>query len=250
MQKFAFLTDMHWGYEEGKKPLHNLRAINAVIEFLGDFKPDVIILGGDMLDCGSMSHWNERSKRNIEGLRLLHDAEELDREVIQPLNDICPNLTYILGNHEQWLDQFEDQHPGLDGMLRIPRLLPNFHGKLVPQGGSVALGKLYFIHGDQLRGGEHVAKKAVETYGRNMRLGHFHTAQMYTKMTPIDVDDVKTGIAVPSLSVKGPAYGKGAPNRWSNGFLWGYVQKDGRFTDYLSILVNNRFTAMGKEYKG
>ena len=42
MQKFAFLTDLHYGFERRnghKVPLHDQRAIDAALSFLGDFKP-------------------------------------------------------------------------------------------------------------------------------------------------------------------------------------------------------------------
>jgi hypothetical protein len=46
-------------------------------------------------------------------------------------------------------------------------------------------------------------------------------------------------------------YGGGAPNRWVQGFLWGYLDpKDGSFNDYVSVIVNGEFTALGKTYKG
>ena len=60
VEKFVFLTDIHWGYERDgsrhKVPLHDERAVSIAMQFIADFKPDHVILGGDILDCGSVSH--------------------------------------------------------------------------------------------------------------------------------------------------------------------------------------------------
>jgi hypothetical protein len=55
---------------------------------------------------------------------------------------------------------------------------------------------------------------------------------------------------VPCLSTRRPGYGKGQPNKWIQGFLWGYVNSDGTFNDYVSIIVRDRFIANGTTYKG
>lgn len=250
MTKFVFLTDLHWGYGVGRKPIHNLKALNAVENFVEDFQPDTVILGGDMLDCSMLSHWNKESRRDVEGLRILNDARELDKHIVR-LKASTKELIYIVGNHEAWLDQLEDKYPGLDGLLNVKHLMPSLQDcKVIEQGGSHRIGKVWFIHGDQFSGGEHVAKKAVEAYGRNIRFGHFHTAQVHTKFSALDAADIKTGICVPGLCKRNPSYGKGSPNRWTNGFLWGYVYPNGHFNDYLTLIVDGKFMAEGKEYKG
>ena len=53
MEKFVALFDMHWGYERDgsrhKVPLHDQKAISVAMQFIEDFKPDHVILGGDTL---------------------------------------------------------------------------------------------------------------------------------------------------------------------------------------------------------
>lgn len=73
---------------------------------------------------------------------------------------------------------------------------------------------------------------------------------MATKTTPIDANG-HTGIAVPCLSKKGHAYGKGSPNKWMQGFLWGYVGgPEGIFNDYVTVIVNGKAIINGKLYRG
>lgn len=255
MTKFLYAVDTHYGYERvngHKKPLHDIKAINAMLSFAADFKPDEIILGGDILDCGAISHHNHGKPGATEGLKLLADAQDCRAAIIEPLEALKPkNLTYIIGNHEAWLAQLVEQLPSLEGIVDLEALLKLKRWRVVPQGGQYDLGKLTFLHGDTISGGEHVAKAAVINYERSVRFGHYHTYQTFTKNSPSEYKDGKTGIAVPCLCHKTPKYGKGKPNRWVQGFNFGYVSEGGHYSDYVVVITDGKFTAPnGKVYKG
>lgn len=254
MEKFIAFFDAHMGYERRgghKVPLHDPKAIAVALQFAQDFKPNHVILGGDILDCGPVSHHNKGKAGQVEGLRLLADAQECRTTILNPLESLkTTSLTYIVGNHEDWLQDVVDEQPALEGIVDVGALLKLDRWKIVPQGDAHKLGKLTFIHGDQIRSGEHVAKAAVTAYERNVRFGHHHTFQTHTKTSAIDANG-HTGIAVPCLCKKGPRYGEGAPNRWMQGFLWGYVGgPDGVFNDYVSVVVNGKACINGKLYRG
>lgn len=255
-KRFLAFFDLHYGRERRHRKLlelHDPRALNAMLAFAGDFRPDTIILGGDILDCGAVSHWAQGKPRKTEGLRLRADMEAARREVIGPLQATgAKHLVYHIGNHEAWIDQLIDQHPGIEGLLELTDglglKLPQW--RVREQGEISRIGKLHFLHGDQIKSSLHPAKWAVEAYERNVRFGHFHRAQLHSKHSALDAKDVRTGMAVPGLCRRDVMYGRGAPNQWSKGFLWGYVFDDGSFNDYLTLVVNNRFAANGKVYKG
>jgi hypothetical protein len=256
MDKFVFLTDAHWGYERDssrhKVPLHDAKAISIAMQFIRDFKPDHVILGGDMLDCGSISHHRRGSAGQLESLRLLAEARECREAIITPLEQLVKGrLVYHIGNHEDWLDDIVDEWPTLEGIVDIRSLLKlGDRWEVIDQGKASRLGKLTFIHGDTVKGGQNMALAAVTNYERNVRFGHFHTLQYATKTTPIDANG-HTGIAVPCLSKKGHAYGKGAPNKWMQGFLWGYTGgPDGIFNDYVTVIVSGKAIINGKVYRG
>lgn len=254
MERFLALYDLHYGYERRnghRVALHDSRALKAVLQFAATFKPHHVILGGDILDCAAISHHNAGKPGRVEGFRLLADAAECAKAIIEPLEALKPKTsTFIIGNHEDWLSDFTDGHPALEGSLDIHTLLHLRRWKVVPSGGYHNLGKLTFIHGDQISGGEHVAKAAVTSWERNIRFGHHHTYQTYTKTSPISYKNGKTGIAVPCLCTKSPKYGEGRANRWVQGFLYGYVHADGTYNDYVCPIVNSRFVAEGKVYQG
>lgn len=254
MTRFLACWDLHRGYERRsghKTPLHDPRAWASVMKFAQDFKPHTTILGGDVLDCGPISHHNERKPRRTEGFRLQLDAEEAVAEVIKPLEDLTSgNCLFITGNHEDWIEDLLDKDPALEGLVDLEELLELQAWSVVPQGGYHKLGKLYFIHGDQIGGGVNAAKNAVEAYMQNVRLGHFHTYQVATKTSAVDAKLGKTGIVVPCLCSKDPKYNEGRPNRWVQGFLFGYVADDGTFTDYVVPIINGQFVVDGKTYRG
>lgn len=256
MERFVALFDSHWGFERNasrhKVALHDEKAISVAMQFIQDFKPDHVVLGGDILDCGAISHHRQGKSGQLEGLRLLADAKDCRETIIEPIEKLKPkSLTYIIGNHEDWLNDVVDEMPALEGIVDIKALLRlNSKWKMIPQGEAHKLGKLTFIHGDQLKGGEHVAKYAVVAYERNVRFGHHHTFQVFAKTSAVDVNG-HTGVSVPCLCRKNPRYGEGAPNRWMQGFLWGYIGgPDGIFNDFVSVIVSGKALVNGKLYKG
>lgn len=252
LKKFAFLTDLHYGYQRHnghKSPLHDERAFAVTMKFLTDLKPDVLILGGDFLDCGAIAHHSKGKPGRTEGLRLRSDADECAEKIIKPLAALNAQTRYHLGNHERFLQDLSDEAPGLEGMLDVRNLLrlPDTWD-VIPVGKHSTLGKLVFCHGDQLSGGEHVAKAAVTAWEKSIRFGHLHTYQVYTKTSPIHEKLGRTGIAVPCLCGKDVAYGKGRANRWVQGFCHGVAYDDGSYADTVSIITNGRLWANGKVY--
>jgi len=254
MQKFIALYDIHWGFERRdrkKVPIHAPKALAAVAKFAQDFKPDHLLWGGDILDCGAISHHNRKKRLAVEDLRLAEDAAGL-RDYMSAIRSTQPKGSseyYLLGNHEDWLRDVVEEYPALAGILDIRPLLrlPPSVG-VADVGGSISLGKLVFLHGDQLKGGDYAAKRAVEVYARNIRFGHFHQYQVASRCSPLDAGDVHTAVSVPCLCRRDMAYGGGAPNRWSQGFLWGYIGAAG-FSDYVSIITKRGFVALDREYK-
>lgn len=256
MEKFVALFDAHVGYERDgsrhKVPLHDEKAISVAVQFIHDFKPDHVVLGGDILDCGSVSHHRKGVAGQLESLRLLAEAKECRDSIIKPIQErVKGRLIYHVGNHEDWLNDVVDETPALEGIVDIAALLKlDDRWEIVGQGKASKLGKLTFIHGDTVKGGQNPALAAVTNYERNIRFGHFHTFQMATKTTPIDANG-HTGIAVPCLSKKGHRYGQGAPNKWMQGFLWGWIGgPENIFNDYVTVIVNGKAIVNGKLYRG
>lgn len=254
LKRFLFCTDLHWGYERKgghKVPLHDEKAWQVVLEFAKDFKPHTFIFGGDLLDAGAISHHNKGKPGRTEGLKLLADTEECYDKVVKPIEALkIPRMVIIKGNHDAWVDDFIDDYPALEGIVSFEKLLHLDKWTVVPQGDAFNLGRLTFVHGDQLKGGEGVAKAAVTAYERSIRFGHFHTLAAHTKTSVLDYKLGKTGISIPCLCKKGPSYGKGAPNKWIQGFNYGYLDDKGNYNDYVPIILDGKTVINGRTYKG
>src|SRR3990167_7924178 len=158
-QRFLALFDLHWGYTHrpGRHlgPLHDLKAIKVALAFAKDWKPDVVILGGDILDAGPICHHLKGKQHSLEGLRLLRDVTELRTHVLAPLEALkAKKLVYICGNHERFLTDLLEDVPGLEGIVSVDSLLKlsEHQWGVIPQGGHFKLGKLWFLHGDTLKG--------------------------------------------------------------------------------------------------
>lgn len=257
MRRFAAIYDAHVGFESvggHKKPFHDPKAINAVLSFLSDFKPQDFILGGDILDCGAISHHNYGKPRKTEGFRLQRDSEVCRELLINPLEEILPKdgeKVYLTGNHEDWIEDLLDKDPALEGIISVDSLLKLDKWKRLPQGiGYMYARRLYFLHGDTIPSGETCAKTGVINYEKCVRFGHFHTYQTYTKTSPIETKQPRTGIAIPCLCVKDVGYNQKKPNKWCQGVYWGYMDTDGSFADVVSVVVDGKMIANGKIYKG
>ena len=252
MQKFILSPDKHVGWErDGKstRPLHDAKAIGALMAFARDFKPDLWIEGGDNLDCGAVSHWLKDRHLSAKDLNLQRDLDAYDALVLQPLKQLksLKRKVWMKGNHEDWLDQLAEREPGLADLLQVDTLLDLDDWDIVERGGVVSAGKLHFIHGDTLPNSKNMAERAVISYEHSIRFGHFHTYQVASKYGQLD-GDVKTGVSVPGLCRRNPNYLKNRPNQWSQGFCWGYIHPDGTFNDYVAIITKGRFTIHGQTY--
>jgi hypothetical protein len=251
---FVALFDAHVGWEnignKKRRPIHNRRAISAALEFIQYVKPTHGVLGGDQLDCSSVSHWNKNKRRAAEGLRLGEDITEFNNILRSPLEEIIKGRKiWLNGNHERFILDLLDDYAGLEDILDIRKLCALDTWEWYENGALARIGKLWFAHGDNLRG-KHVAMAAVEMYQRNIRVGHNHTYQAHTMISPIDVQDLKTGISVPCLANRGPNYGNNAPNRWANGLLYGEFDERGNFADSVLMFTDNAFRYNGKVFRG
>ena len=253
----VYFVDSHYGYENVngvRRPIHDKKAHSILLQIASDFNPTHIVCGGDGLDCGSVSHHNTGKPRITEGLRLAKDAEEFFLDVICPLSSSKVKKIYITGNHERFIDDVIDGMPGLEGAVSFRGLLGlDTHGwDVIPLGGHVTVGgKLFYLHGDTVKGGQYQAKWAVEAYQRSVMFGHFHTSQRFTKHNALDATDIHRGFAVGCLCRRDPGYGRGAPNKWSQSFaLIEEDSKTGQFQVTEVDIFNGKAIWGGKVYRG
>lgn len=256
MQKFLGLWDIHCGWEfqgSDKKivPTHDENSIKIALDFAQDFKPDVIVFGGDQINCAPISHWNKSFPGRIGNFTIKDELDYFSDVVLAGLRfKHKVRRIWHTGNHEEWFNQLMDKNPGMLGLVTLESYLQlEKRGfECYDSGEASQVGKLKCIHGDTVPGGVNMARTAALRYGANIRMGHYHTNQVYTLHNPLDNGDVKNVVVVPCLANRGPHYGGNAPNNHVNGFQYGYIQDSGDFNDYTVIIANGQCVVEGMKY--
>lgn len=265
IQRFVFLPDAHvgwdiWHTETGieRRPTHDLGMVKLVSAFLKDFEPTHIIYGGDQLNSAAIGRWNKEKTIHLVQDLYVEETRIFREKFDTPFRHAAPHAerVWIDGNHDAWIYQWKDKYPQLESLLNPWGLIgiSGPHGKVsgsvyIPQGGAFHLGKLTFVHGDQLPSTRDQAQATLRDWSCNIRYGHFHTFQAATKCDPQFQRSKKTAMSIPMLGQRNPAYGRGAANRYIQGFLYGYVSKaTGNFSDFPVIVPGNKVIIEGKEY--
>jgi hypothetical protein len=256
---FVALYDLHGGYDriyrQGKyqtQRTDNAQGVRVFLEFIADYQPKAIVLGGDMVNGGCVSHWNKAKRRATEGMRLKSEFDIVNTILMEKLEDVLPNgcrKIWIQGNHERFIDDFFMENPGVEGLFSVDDSLQlTKRGYEFYDHGEIArLGKLSFVHGEKI-GGKYHANKALEMYQRSIRYGHHHTHQEHTSIGAADAKDIHDAKAIPCMANRNPGYAQNQPNRHVHGFLFGDVLNSGYFSDHVVVMVNNRFILNGKVY--
>lgn len=253
IKKSLSIGDLHYPHHIDLQPF---------FDFGADFKPDYVNLMGDMIDLDLISHHNEDSFKNVGFDKIKNDFQLLldqFKGVMESFRVAFPKatITFVAGNHEEWLCKFATDFPQLDRLidrhssantLRSLLELGRLKIDVIPFGETHHIGKLYFRHGHEY-GSQFPAKQAVLHSHKNISIWHHHTRQTYTSYSDVDTDEF-VGFSVPCYCTKGMKYGKGKPNRWSNGFLWACHKESGNFTaGVISCSKKGHFiTPDGKEY--
>jgi hypothetical protein len=252
---FIATFDEHYGFEKVDNkivPIHDQKAIDAILEFGHDLKPHAWVKGGDQVDCGPISHHNKNRRLFLENRRLKDDFEAYDRNMHQPINELVkgPKIFHI-GNHEDWIADLIEEMPALQGLVSLPDFLGlRSQGWTIKGVGEVShLGKLHFVHGEHIGSAENKAAKLLRSYARSIVAGHHHSMQSATMTTALDEDEVKMAWLIACLCKRNPSYAQNRPNQWMQGFGWGYVNAvTGRFNFYPTVIVDGVFYANGKTY--
>jgi hypothetical protein len=250
----GWATSNHGGIQKVVET-HSAPAWAAAVEFARDFRPDILLFGGDQVNCGPISHHEKGKPGKTDGATLKEELELCADLLVAPLCGATRRGARIIwhrGNHERWFDDMIDEQPALRGLTSIERQVGLPRKAEVYSYGDVShIGKCAFVHGENIRSGRYPARWALNEYQRNIRFGHFHTYDAATMSTPVDVTDAKTAICVPALANTSQPYANNAPNRCLNGWLYGYVDEaTGNFFDTIVTMVDGVAVIGGKVYGG
>jgi predicted phosphodiesterase len=243
--RIAWLSDQHYPYQD--QP-----AIDAALDFLETWRPDLLILGGDLFDCYSISRYEKDPRRLHETLQREFDAAQGFARAVGRLG--C-EVVYLLGNHECRLDAIVAAHPGLGGLLSLgwPQIasLPD-SWTVCPNQSRYRIGGLDFLHGDlkgRGSGGRHVASKILGILKRSCVFGHYHRPQVFPEP---DGDGVlRAGFSTGHLCDPVRAADYCPVNDWWTGFLTVDMDPATGLSDVRSHWVHDgKFRFQGVTYGG
>lgn len=230
---------------------HNI-PLAPVFEFITDFKPNIIVIGGDAHDFGAASEWVSDQSRHLDGGIILSNYEELKRIVLNPLHKIAPKakMKYLIGNHEHWLQEAAARNPNGRGYWEMERNLDlsGLNMELIPLNMPYRASQhLYYIHGHYTN--KYHAYKTFSVYHKNIFYGHMHDVQVYTAVSPLDSQPTKAA-SCGCLCNRNPSYKRNRPNDWVHGFHFCYIdEQTGNFWDSQVIIIDGVFWANGRKYK-
>lgn len=236
-QKIVQLTDLHI-------PHHDKKSLGAVYKFLADFKPNKIVLTGDILDFYQLSKFDKDPARRFT----IQDEIDQAYEVLKTLKSLCPEIHFIKGNHEDRLRKFLWVNPSLASIkvLELSSLL-NLDTLGIEYHNFEYLYKGFrFTHGSIVRPDSGATAKAeLLKYGGNMSHGHTHRVGMYLKT---DSRGTIGAYEMGCLCELNPEYIDGVPN-WQQGFGVFTFDDDRFFCEQIPI-IKNEFIFGNKRYKG
>jgi hypothetical protein len=105
-------------------PLDHLEALGKLIE---ERRPEVIVHVGDHWDMPSLSSYDE-GKKGMENRRYEADIESGNEAIaiiddaIESIANYDPEMYFLIGNHEQRILRYVDEHPKLEGYMGLDDL--------------------------------------------------------------------------------------------------------------------------------
>ena len=225
----VFLCDLHI-------PHHDTEACSLAYREMLDLQPDVIYLGGDVLDFHKISYFSKDPEEAD-----IADEIEQAKDFFTQLRGDFPNVEIILegGNHVggRWESYICGtaikgiEGTDIDSILGLNEFdIQYVHSLEEKQLRNTfpKRGKLYHLHGDEARinyGAINVARTMYLRTQDNTVFGHFHKTQEHVES---DISgDVKGCWSVGCLCDLTPRF---FPiNKWNHGFAVIYYNEDGTF---------------------
>lgn len=175
IQRAIVLSDIHI-------PYHDQKALAVALAFAQDFKPDLIILNGDICDYYGASSYRKDPGR----IDTLQDEISETRAFLKHVRDLFPNarIVYLKGNHEDRLERFIlDKAPELYSLdsLSMDNLLhlEEMGIEWLDEHATFMLGELEIVHGFMVRGKSgYSAMSHHEKLGGSVLIGHTHRSAL------------------------------------------------------------------------
>jgi predicted phosphodiesterase len=240
MKTYAVINDLQIRF-------HDVPVLNLVVDFLGDLKPDGIIMNGDIVDHYALSDFdkNPLNKSTLNGE--IADAGKL----MHRLSKIAKECLWIGGNHEDRLRRFlwrKAPEFGLLPQFTFPALfnLQHYGFQWKEYGDSHMLGKLKLTHGNSVsKHSGQTARNHFDKYGMSTMIGHTHRLGIYYRRNSHGVHGAYENGCLCRLD---PEYAQ-EPD-WQQGFSIVHVDGNHYFNVQQIPILNRSHFYYGKDRIG
>ncbi len=241
----VFLSDVHMP--------DNIN-LNPVMSYLKDFKPDLVILGGDIIDAKGMHGVDLMQASQIDVRNYRRDIKLL-QNLFQEILKVTPKSTfvYLEGNHEERYRRVTRKFPKafLD-VFDIPRdsFPVGVNAEWVPYGeyeSSITVGDTVFIHGN-IWPDIHAKAYALRYTPMKVVYGHLHHYQAYTTHRADPSTHPRYAVTAGCLASMNPEWKKGEAHQWVNGFV-SFISENGTTIPTAHLIENGMFNVGSKVYK-
>lgn len=219
-------------------PFQDKHAVELWLRFLEWYKPEILVLNGDILDCFKVSKFMTIP---TDGLRLKGEIDET-RKLLARIVAVTPKCTryFVWGNHEARLQKYIlSQAEQLYELVALEDLLGLDKDFIVVNGHSrenvVQIGDLYIGHWDRVsKFSAYTVKNIVADRGVNVVQSHTHRLGFYTQRF---LDRTIYGWEIGCLCGLNPDYVFN-PN-WSLGFAIIEPYNDGKQYTFYLVKIND-----------
>lgn len=246
-EKIVLLPDIH-------TPNHHVESVNAVLEFIKDYKPTHLFQLGDFCDWDSFTSYDPRRSSDIINVE---EEVESANKLLDKIDSAVPkNCKKVMmgGNHEARVPKYlakyemEIQHRRLAKKIvswQSAYRLDERGWKHCEYGDVWPHGKFLISHG-WFTGGDH-AKKHLQLYHKNFFYGHCHEYKVSVE-NGFDGEPVMA-MCIGTLSKFNLSYLVGKPPvNWIHMFATIDVMENGKFTPIPVPIIDGKFVRGGKLY--
>lgn len=242
MRKVLFVGDIH-------APYHSRPALALACKFAAEYKPDILVQLGDLVDGYSVSRHPKDPRMKLDfGWEI-----DVANDVLTQLTDAAKAkvVYWIGGNHDEYVERYVHNHaPAISSMTSIEQML-----RLKQRGVKfcrwhdyLRLGKVFLTHGMTHTGAMAHVQSAKE-FGASLVIGHTHRLAVSYWSDALGKHHV-AAMAGCLADFKHAAYAhKAVRNSWMHGLLTGDLADDGTMHIRAHPFVNGRVVLDGKEIK-
>ncbi len=219
-------------------PYQDKLAVKLWLKFLEWYKPEVLILNGDIMDCFAISKF---TKSPLEGKRLKDEIKET-KKLLRQIVAVTPNCTryYIFGNHENRLHKYMANNASeIYELVALEDLLGLEDDFIVVNSSHVEnfvqIGDIYVGHWNRVsKHSAYTVKNIIDDRGVSIVQSHTHRMGMHVHKY---MDRTVYGWEIGCLCDTDPDYVV-SPN-WQSGFAVIEPYNRGKQMSFYLVKIND-----------